>query len=70
MKQLLIPLVLILAACDNTTPPPPPKTEAVSGSDRLFDTQRHALEKARAVEGQVNAAAEAQRKQMEQTTQP
>ena len=70
MKRLLIPLVLMLAACDNTTPPPPPKTDAVSGSDRLFDTQRNALEKARAVEGQVNAAAEAQRKQMEQTTQP
>lgn len=69
MKRLLIPLVLLLVACDNTVPPPP-KTNAVSGSDRLFDTQRHALEKARAVEGQVNAAAEAQRKQLEQTTQP
>ena len=71
MKRLLIPLVLMLAACDNTVPPPPPKTDpAVSGSDRLFDTQRSALEKARAVNGQVNAAAEAQRKQLEQTTQP
>jgi len=70
MKRLLIPLVLLLAACDNTVPPPPPKTDAVSGSDRLFDTQRSALEKARAVEGQVNAAAEAQRKQLEQSTQP
>ena len=70
MKRLLIPLVLVLAACDNPVPPPPPKTDAVIGSDRLFDTQRNALEKARAVEGQVNAAAEARRKQMEQTTQP
>ncbi len=70
MKRLLIPFVLLLAACDNTVPPSPPKTEAVSGSDRLFDTQRRALDKARAVEGQVNAAAEAQRKQLEQTTQP
>lgn len=70
MKRLLIPLVLLLAACDNPVPPPPPKTDVVSGSDRLFDTQRSALEKARAVEGQVNAAAEAQRKQLEQTTQP
>lgn len=70
MKRLLISLVLLLTACDNTVPPPPPKTDAVSGSDRLFDTQRRALEKARAVEGQVNAAAEAQRKQLEQTTQP
>ena len=70
MKRLLIPLVLLLAACDNPVPPPPPKTDAASGSDRLFDTQRSTLEKARAVEGQIDAAAEAQRKQLEQTTQP
>lgn len=71
MKQLLIPLVLLLSACDNTVPPPPPKTDAaVAGSDRLFDSQRQALDKARAVEGQVNAAAEAQRKQIEQAEQP
>ncbi len=70
MKRLLIPFVLMLAACDNTVPPPPPKTEVISGPDRLFDTQRSALEKARVVEGQMNAAAEAQRKQLEQTTQP
>lgn len=70
MKRLLIPLLLMLAACDNPVPPPPPKTDAISGSDRLFDTQRSALEKARAVEGQMNAAAEAQRKQLEQSTQP
>lgn len=71
MKQLLIPLALILSACDNTAPLPPPKTDAAApGSDRLFDSQRQALEKARAMEGQVNAAAEAQRKQMEQAEQP
>lgn len=72
MKRFLIPIVLVLmlAACDKPVPPPPPKTETVSGSDRLFDTQRRALEKARAVEGQVNAAAEAQRKQVDQATQP
>jgi hypothetical protein len=71
MKRLLIPLVLLLTACNNPVPPPPPRTDAaVSGSDRLFDTQRRALDKARAVEGQVNAAAEAQHKQLEQTTQP
>ena len=71
MKKLLILFVLVLGACDSTVPPPPPKTEAAGvGSDRLFDSQRQALEKARAVEGQVNAAAEAQRKQMEQAAQP
>lgn len=71
MKKLLIPFMLVLTACDNPVPPPPPKTEAAAvGSNRLFDSQRQALEKARAVEGQVNAAAEAQRKQMEQAAQP
>ena len=70
MKSFLMLCVLLLSACDNTVPPPPPKTEAAAmGSDRLFDSQRQALEKARAVEGQVNAAAEAQRKQIEQTEQ-
>ncbi len=70
MKSFLMLCVLLLSACDNTVPPPPPKTEAAAmGSDRLFDSQRQALEKARAVEGQVNAAAEAQRKQMEQAEQ-
>ena len=71
MKKTLISLVLMLGACDNPVPPPPPKTEAAApGSDRLFDSQRQALEKARAVEGQMNAAAEAQRQQMEQAAQP
>lgn len=71
MNRLLIPLVVILSACDNTVPPPPPKTTATGiGADRLFDGQRQALEKARAVEVQVSAAAKAQRKQLEQTTQP
>ncbi len=70
MKSFLMLCVLLLSACDNTVPPPPPKTEAAAmGSDRLFDSQRQALEKARAVEGQVNAAAEAQRKQMDQAEQ-
>lgn len=70
MKRLLIPLVLMLAACDNTVPTPPPKTDVVIESDRLFDSQRNALEKARGVESQLNAAAEARRKQLDQTTEP
>ena len=61
--------MLVLTACDNPVPPPPPKTEP-AGSSRLFDSPRQALENARAVEGQVNAVAEAQRKQMEQAAQP
>jgi hypothetical protein len=66
MKRLLIPMVLALAACDNPTPPP--KT-AEPVSDPLFAAQRQALQKAEAVQGQVDAAAEAQKKQIEQAAQ-
>lgn len=66
MKRTLIPLVLILAACD-PTPPPQPETERKPNP--AFETQIQAVEKARAVEGQVMEAAEAQRKQMDEATQ-
>jgi len=67
MKRTLIPLVLILAACDPTPPPPQPETERQPNP--VFDTQIQAMEKARAVEGQVREAAEAQRKQMDEAAQ-
>ncbi|MDP2056347.1 MAG: hypothetical protein Q8K35_01140 [Thiobacillus sp.] len=67
MKRTLIPLVLILAACD-PTPPPQPETERKPNP--AFETQIQAVEKARAVEQQIQDAAEAQRKQMETATQP
>jgi hypothetical protein len=66
MKQSLIPLVLLLAACEPTAPPPP-KTERTPNP--VFETQIQAMEKARAVEGQVQDAADAQRKQVEDATQ-
>jgi hypothetical protein len=66
MKRTLIPLVLVLAACD-PTPPPQPETERQPNP--AFETQIKAMEKARAVEGQVNDAAEAQRKQIDEATQ-
>jgi hypothetical protein len=64
MKRILIPLVLILTACDPT--PPQPETDAQPNP--AFETQIQAVEKARAVEGQVMDAAEAQRKQMDEAT--
>ncbi len=68
MKQLLIPLALVLGACDNTTPPPKiDRTERAPNP--VFETQIQAMQKARAVEGQVNDAAEAQKKQIEQAAQ-
>jgi len=66
MKLPLIPLALILTACD---PAPPPQPETERQPNPAFETQIKAMEKARAVEGQVMEAAEAQRKQMDEAEQ-
>ena len=66
MKWILIPLALILTACDPTTTPQP---ETVRAPNPVFETQIKAMEKAKAVEDQVMDAAEAQRKQMDAATQ-
>ena len=65
MKWIVIPLALILSACD-PTPPPQPETERTPNP--VFETQIQAVEKARAVEGQVLDATAAQRKQMDEVT--
>lgn len=67
MKRLLIPAVCILAACD-AGPPPQPKT-AEHQPNPVFETQIQAVEKARAVEGQVMDAADAQKKQIDDAAQ-
>ena len=67
MKPILLPLSLFLGACD-ASPPPQPQTERQPNP--VFETQIQAVKKAEAVEGQVMDAAEAQRKQIEATTQP
>ena len=67
MKRLLIPLVLTLAACD-ASPPPQPQTEA-RPPNPVFETQIRAVEKARAVEGQVMDAAAAQKQQIDEAAQ-
>jgi hypothetical protein len=66
MKKTPILLVLFLAACD-PGPTPPPKVARTPNP--AFETQIQAMEKARAVDGQVMDATEAQRKQIEQATQ-
>lgn len=66
LKWNLIPLVLMLTACD-PTPPPQPETERKPNP--AFETQIQAVEKARAVEDQVMDAAEAQRKQIDEAAQ-
>jgi hypothetical protein len=61
MKYVVVPLLLALAACDK--PAPPPKV------DPLFAAQREALKKAQGVQDQVDDAAAAQKKQIDQATQ-
>jgi hypothetical protein len=67
MKNILIPLILCLSACDASPPPPPPQTERQPNP--VFEAQIQAMKKAQAVEGQVTDGAEAQRKQMDEAVQ-
>jgi hypothetical protein len=67
MKRIAILLGLLLSACD-PTPPPQPETERKPNP--AFETQIQAMEKARAVEQEVQNAADAQRQQLEAATQP
>jgi hypothetical protein len=66
MKNILIPLVVCLGACD-ASPPPQPQTERQPNP--AFEAQIQAMKKAQAVEGQVMDAAEVQRKQVEEAAQ-
>ena len=63
MKHTLIPLALILTACDPTLPPQP---ETERQANPAFETQIQAMEKAHAVEGLVMDAAAMQRTQMDE----
>ncbi len=68
MKPLLLAFVVLLSACNKPTSPP--KVDATPTPNPLFDTQIQAMKKAQAVQGQVDAAAETQRKQIEQAEKP
>jgi hypothetical protein len=63
MMRNLIPLCLILTACD---PAPPPTPETETQPSPVFESQIQSLEKARAVNAQAMEAAEAQRKQLDE----
>ena len=54
----LFTLALANAGCDQPKPYKPPTP---SSSERLFDSQRSALEKAKTVEGSIEQSAAAQR---------
>lgn len=66
-RTLMIAGLLLLAACD---PTPPPQPETGRQPNPVFETQIQAMEKARAVEAQMEAAAEAQRKELDAATPP
>jgi hypothetical protein len=66
MKWIPVPLILILLGCD---PTPPPQPEAERQPSPVFETQIQAVDKARAVEGQVMGAAEVQRRQIDEAEQ-
>ena len=68
MKTLVPALLLILAGCDGSVPPPEPEVDP-GPPNPAFETQIQAVDKARAVEGQLLDAAEAERQQIDQATQ-
>ena len=68
MKILVSALLLVLTACDGSVPPPEPEIDPLQPNP-AFETQIQAVDKARAVEGQLLDAAEAQRQQVDQATQ-
>jgi hypothetical protein len=68
MKALLPALLLLLAACNDTVPPPEPEVDQRQPNP-AFETQIQAVDKARAVEGQVLDAAAEQRRRIEQAEQ-
>jgi hypothetical protein len=67
MTRFLIPVLCLLAACD-VSPPPQPQTEERQPNP-VFETQIQAMEKARAVEGQLDDATKQQQQQMDEATQ-
>jgi hypothetical protein len=64
MKWPLLSLALVLTACDTTAPPQPEAPESA------FATQTRALDRARAVEGELMDAAAAQREQIDAAASP
>jgi hypothetical protein len=65
MRKLLFTLLPLTFMCACGKTPEPPKPEPVP---KIFSTQRDALEKAKALEGQMQETADAQRKKMEEQT--
>jgi hypothetical protein len=61
-SRALLACLIVLYACDSGSP----SKQAGSSQTRIFDTQRNALDKAKAVQDTLHQAAEQQRRQEEQ----
>ena len=65
MRNSLLTLLALTLLCACGKVPEPPKPEPVP---KLFETQRKALDKAKALEGQMQEDAATQRKKIEEQT--
>ena len=66
---MILGCLLVVAGCDShVVPPSTPKVE-VPAQDRLFDSQRHALEQTKVLSDKVEQDAVTQQKIIDQQTQ-
>ncbi|MEW6414836.1 MAG: hypothetical protein AB1482_06230 [Pseudomonadota bacterium] len=64
MKRFLLPLCLVLAACEPSPPPPQPEVERAPNP--LFETQIRALDQARETGAALQQSEDARRSQLEE----
>ena len=67
LQAVIIAMGFLLAGCDGKSEPPAPKTD--EPQSKVFDTQIKEIQKARQLEGEMQKAEEARRRQIEQQTQ-
>lgn len=67
MKCIPLGIIFVALALTGCEEPKPYKPPTPTSSERLFDTQRRALEQAKTVEGSIEQSAAQQREAIEQT---
>lgn len=67
MKCIPLGLVLLSVALAGCEEPKPYKPPTPTSSERMFDTQRRALEQAKTVEGSIEQSAARQREALDRT---
>lgn len=66
MKRFLLPIVLLLAACDAS---PPPQPEVERAPDRAFESQIRAMDQAHDAEAQMRTSQAARQQQLDAAAQ-